>query len=111
MKMIIDTYLDIIPDVKTVLTIKDVSDVYRSRSNELFLCDKSKDHVFTGDQVVLKEYNSNANFIGLMLKLVTSNGKFIGCANTFELDKSTTYYTMHCPVCGEVHLFGFDRAN
>lgn len=73
-----------------------------------YVCDACKQS-FEGSEIILKPFGNNFNCVGTVVMLVEDESVVVGCGNTTTLDRdSHEYFTMHCPRCGEVHLFGFD---
>jgi hypothetical protein len=76
-----------------------------TRANLTYRCDECK-QTFTGREVVLKPFRINISFC--TVKLVQDKTTPISICDTCDLPEGHEYYTMHCPRCGMVHLFGFD---
>ena len=92
---------------KTVGDFESVS----SEFELLFRCDECHKK-FKGKEVVLEPYKRNMSMVNPMLsfKFFEAPDHFIGTSNTGNLDENKEYYTLHCPKCGTLHLFGMDMA-
>lgn len=93
-----------------VLHVNDIKPDYARTEPRQFRCDGNKDHVFGAGDVVLHEYSKGINILGAGIYLLESDGTFIVSYNPANLPDTKKYYTLHCPICDEVHLFGFDLA-
>lgn len=76
-----------------------------------FRCDECKES-FKGKEIELNLHDDRISMINPMLsfKFFQAPDHFIGTSNTTILDKDKKYYTLHCPKCHQVHLFGMDAA-
>lgn len=70
---------------------------------EKIICDKCG-HKFPTNKVLLKSASKNCIIVLGMLG-VDKNGIIVGRSQFKDGDQ-----TLHCPKCGELHLFGFDIA-
>jgi uncharacterized CHY-type Zn-finger protein len=79
--------------------------------NRYYTCDECHKS-FTGREITLKSFSRNVTFVNpfIGITLCKESGSVITTGDTSALPDSETYYTMHCPRCGAVHLFGFDIA-
>lgn len=75
--------------------------------DKIFKCDECGKK-FHGRDVELKLFSKGFNIMFRMVYLVESTGAIIASANTQSLPDDREYYTMHCPICHMVHLFGFN---
>jgi hypothetical protein len=75
------------------------------------VCDECNS-IFKIEDVEIRPFGDNFNIVNPMIaiKLFVEDGKFISTGDTYSLLKDQIYYTLHCPKCHEVHLFGMDDA-
>lgn len=72
--------------------------------NDTFKCDECQKS-FVGKDVVLKPAHQNMSIPFCTMMFVAENGTIVGRSSAQDGDQ-----TMHCPHCGQLHLFGFDKA-
>ena len=66
--------------------------------------------VFNNKDVKLKPLNPNFGMtpgFGVHIKLVEPDGTLVGVSSSYSAKPGSC--TLHCPKCGDVHLFGFDQ--
>jgi hypothetical protein len=98
--------------IMTVGKCKDLSEHLKSALGTKFKCDECKD-TFLGKDIELKPYGDRMDMINPMLSFKffqEPGGTIIGTSNTTILPKDKVHYTLHCPKCHNVHLFGMDVA-
>ena len=72
-------------------------------------CDKCK-ATFKGKEIELKSFGENLTMANPMLsfKFFQEPDTFKSVWDTNLLPKDKNFYTLHCPKCHQVHLFGMD---
>ena len=93
--------------------IKKMGDVikgekWKKELENTYICDECKGR-FKGFDVELKPFGKNFGFYNPFnpIRLADANeGYTLSTGDTGCLDKTHEYYTLHCPICHQVHLFG-----
>jgi len=96
--------------IMTIGNRKELGEMVKSQLELKLVCDECK-AIFPCKEVELKPYGDRLSMINPMVSFKffqEPGGNLIGTSNTTILPKDKNHYTLHCPKCHQVHLFGMD---